>query len=82
MEVVGVHHVSEFVESVMPYRTVVGERREADACLMKNKAEPYQWLDPIIMHQMKPDELARLKVVEYTIQERVIMQHIERACGT
>ena len=74
--------MSEFVESVMPYRMAVGEYREAGACLMENKAEPYQWLDPIIMHQTKPDELARLKVVEYAIQQRVVAQHTERAYGT
>ena len=73
---------SEFVESVMPYRTAVGEHREVGACLMENKAEPYQWLDPIIMYQTKPDKLVRLKVVEYAIQERVVTQHTERACGT
>ena len=66
----------------MLYRMVVGECREVGACLMKNKAELYQWLDPIVMHQMKPNELARLKVAEYAIQERVIAQHTERACGT
>ena len=71
-----------FVESVIPYRTAVGECREVGACLTENKAEPYQWLDPIIIHQTKPDELARLKVVEYAIQERVVIQYTERACGT
>ena len=74
--------MSEFVKSIMPYRTAVGEHKETGACLTENKAEPYQWLDPIVMHQMKPDELARLKVAEYAIQERVIVQHTEKACGT
>ena len=68
---------SEFVESVMPYRTAVGERREAGACLTENKVEPYQWLDSIVTHQTKPDELARLKVAEYAIQERVVGQRTE-----
>ena len=48
---------------------------------MENKAELYQWLDPTVMHQTKPDELVRLKVAEYAIQERVIAQHTARVCG-
>ena len=55
---------------------------EAGACLTENKAELYQWLDPTVTHQTKPDELVRLKVAEYAIQERVVAQHTERACGT
>ena len=55
---------------------------EAGACPTENKAELYQWLYLTVMHQTKPDELARLKVAEYAIQERVVVQHTERACGT
>ena len=56
-----------FVKSIMPYRMAVSEHREVGACLMENKAEPYQWSDLIITHQTKPDELVKLKVAEYAI---------------